>query len=92
MTISRNLAQHAQYIDTAGSLLPIAISDRINTSTGFFDLPTGTTAQRPSSPNNGYIRFNTTLGTLEIYSGGQWNSLATTSLVDPISAFLLMGA
>ena len=32
-------------------------------------VPHGTTAQRPSNPAAGYLRFNTTLGTLE-----QWNT------------------
>ena len=43
---------------------PAAISDQANTSTGYFDIPSGTTAQRPSSPNSGYIRLNTTIGSL----------------------------
>lgn len=35
--------------------------------TGYLQLPVGTTAQRPASPANGYIRYNTTLGYIEIY-------------------------
>ena len=31
-----------------------AIYDDATTSTGFFALPSGTTAQRPGSPANGY--------------------------------------
>jgi len=50
-----------------------AVSDQNNTSTGYFDLPTGTTAQRPASPTNGMIRFNTTLGYNEWYSVAQSN-------------------
>lgn len=37
-------------------------------STGALTLPSGTTAQRPSSPVNGMTRFNTTLGSPEWYS------------------------
>jgi len=37
--------------------------------TGFIKLPAGTTAQRPSSPQNGMIRFNTTLNYVEYYQG-----------------------
>ena len=37
-------------------------------------LPSGTTAQRPGSPANGDMRYNTTLGRLEGYSGGAWAS------------------
>ena len=34
----------------------------------FIKVPVGTTAQRPSSPAAGHLRFNTTLGTLEQYN------------------------
>jgi len=37
-------------------------------STGSLTIPVGTTAQRPSSPVNGMVRFNTTLGYNEWYS------------------------
>lgn len=37
--------------------------------------PTGTTAQRPSSPSAGMLRYNTTLGLLEAYYGAAWQSL-----------------
>ena len=50
------------------AVTPAAVSDQNNTSTGYFDLPTGTTAERPASPTNGMIRFNTTLGFVEWYS------------------------
>jgi len=51
---------------------PTAISDQANTSTGAFDLPSGTTAQRPGSPNAGYTRFNTTTQAMENYDGSNW--------------------
>ena len=59
-----------------GSDAPLGISDKANTSTGYFGLPSGTTAQRPGSPTNGMIRYNSTLGTNEIYQGGTWNSFS----------------
>jgi len=40
--------------------------------TGFIRLPAGTTAQRPSSPVSGMLRFNTTLGYPEFYDGSAW--------------------
>ena len=43
--------------------------------TGTLDLPVGTTTQRPGSPNNGMIRYNTTLTRYEGYSGSAWGSL-----------------
>lgn len=43
---------------------------------GGLPIPVGTTAQRPSSPRSGMLRFNTTLNTLEIYNNGFWLGLA----------------
>ena len=40
--------------------------------TGFFGLPVGTTAQRPVSPANGYMRLNTTTSYIEVYYNGSW--------------------
>ena len=39
-----------------------------------FKLPTGTTAERPTSPSNGEMRFNTTTGYVEYYdtTDAQW--------------------
>ena len=47
-------------------------------------LPAGTTAQRPSSPAEGSVRFNTTLGYSEVYTNGSWQDFAngTTGGVD----------
>jgi len=43
-------------------------------STGFLDLPVGTTAQRPGSPSAGMIRYNSTLNQFEGY-GTAWGSI-----------------
>ena len=45
----------------------------------FVRVPHGTTAQRPSSPAAGYLRFNTTLGTLEQYNTNTSNWAAIDS-------------
>jgi hypothetical protein len=58
------------------AVTPTAVSDQANSSTGYFDLPAGTTAQRPGSPDNGMMRYNSTLATNEIYQGGTWNSFS----------------
>lgn len=60
------------------SVTPTAISDQLNSSTGYFDLPTGTTAQRPASPVVGMIRYNTTLGLYEAYTSAGWGSITVT--------------
>jgi len=47
-------------------------------------LPAGTTAERPASPQDGYIRYNTTLGAVEIYHATQ--SAWLTKLVGSLQA------
>jgi hypothetical protein len=53
------------------------VCDQVNSSTGYFDLPAGTTAQRPGSPANGMIRYNTDSNKLEFYNSatGTWSSV-----------------
>jgi hypothetical protein len=58
-------------------LQPASISDKDNTSTGYFDLPAGTTAQRPASPAGGMTRYNTTNSEVEIYTNGSWQGVTT---------------
>jgi hypothetical protein len=60
-----------------GASTPDAISDQANTSTGYFDLPGGTTAQRPATPATGNIRYNTTTGFAEVYTIGGWGSFGS---------------
>ena len=43
--------------------------------TGFMLIPKGTTAQRPVSPADGYMRYNTTTNQFEGYQGGAWGQL-----------------
>lgn len=51
-------------------------SGSINMSgTGYIDIPSGTTAQRPGSPNTGMIRYNTSLNTFEGYKSGAWGAI-----------------
>lgn len=49
--------------------------DVVLSGTGYLDLPVGTTAQRPGTPNSGMIRFNSSLGQFEGYSGTAWGQL-----------------
>ena len=57
---------------------PTAVSDQVNTSTGAFDLPAGTAAQRPGIPGSGNTRLNTSGGYLEYYNGSTWVALNQT--------------
>lgn len=69
---------------------PTAVADKDSTSTGYFDLPSGTTAQRPSSPNTGYIRFNTTINLSEYWDGTIWKPVdAPPSLVSISPTYIL---
>jgi len=49
----------------------------------YFKPPSGTTAQRPASPTDGMVRYNTTLQALEVYEGASWHQLAG-GIVDSI--------
>jgi len=46
-------------------------------STGFLTIPVGNTTQRPGSPTNGMLRFNTDTGQIEVYNSGAtaWGSI-----------------
>lgn len=46
-------------------------------------LPTGTTAQRPTSPSAGQWRFNTTLKYVEYYDGAAWFRIDTEQPTNP---------
>ena len=59
-----------------GTTLHISATDSLR-------LPSGTTGQRPGSPANGDIRYNTTTATIEGYSNGAYANLASgTSIED----------
>ena len=51
------------------------------TGTAGVGVPTGNTATRPSPVATGTIRFNTTLTTLEVYNGADWQSAGGASNV-----------
>ena len=78
---SKNLGE---LLNTTTTVSPAFVSDQDNTSTGYFDLPNGTTAQRPT-PASGMIRFNATIGLAEYYDGSQWKSIDAPPVVSSIS-------
>ena len=53
--------------------------DILNTSTGYFQIASGTTAQRPVSPTDGMRRYNTTTLRDEFYANGSWQNHARLS-------------
>jgi len=64
----------------------VNVYDANTNSTGFFALPQGTTAQRPASPANGSIRFNTTTGAGEMYfSSNGWVTFAGEPVITDVT-------
>ena len=62
-------------IDTS-TLMPMAggtfSGEVVHNTTTSFQIPVGSTAQRPGSPSTGDMRFNTTIGSTEVYNGSDW--------------------
>jgi hypothetical protein len=54
------------------------LKNTVFNDTGYIQLPSGTTAQRPASPANGMIRFNSSLPGLEGYINGAWVTIGGT--------------
>ncbi len=69
------------------------VSDTSNSSTGYFQIPQGTTAQRPATPANGMTRINTTTNAYEIYSSlsGAWVSVYQFSAMPSITYLVVAG-
>lgn len=90
---------NGKYLTTDGSntswgtlsVTPTAVSDQNNTSTGYFDLPSGTTAERPGSPVVGMIRYNTTIGVYEVYTTLGWAYAPLTYLQFSIDYLVVAG-
>lgn len=55
-------------------------------------LPAGTTAERPSSPDTGVFRFNTTTDVMEYYDGTAWQALGNAPGVTSISPTTVLDA
>ena len=43
-------------------------------------MPSGTTAERPTSPNTGEWRYNTTTNLVEFWDGGEWRDLQSEDI------------
>jgi hypothetical protein len=59
------------------------LTSTVVSSTEAMRLPSGTTAQRPASPSNGMIRFNTDLGYAEIYENSTWDPFVAVKAATP---------
>jgi hypothetical protein len=58
---------------------PAQVSDEVNTSTGYFQIPVGNIAQRPVSPAEGLLRYNSETDIYEGYIGTQWQRFLTVN-------------
>ena len=58
-----------------GELVTAPIAVQKDSPTGAAYMPVGTTAQRPLAPTNGYMRYNTDITSMEVYSNGSWGSV-----------------
>ena len=61
------------------SVSPSTVVTKTST-TGSASLPAGTTAQRDGSPSAGYLRWNTTDTTAEVYNGSGWVEVGASAL------------
>lgn len=68
-----------------------SISNKNNTSTGYFAIPAGTTAQRPASPANGHVRLNTTIGSFEFYNNGNWSQTNYVPTINSVTGSIIAG-
>lgn len=52
---------------------------RFQSGQQYFQLPGGSTSERPADPSTGMLRFNIDEGSIEGYSRGQWSNFLATS-------------
>lgn len=68
-----------------GAISTSTLGSNIEFSGEYIAVPSGTTAQRPSTPAGGMIRYNTDFGKLEQYGTGGWASLDTPPTITGLS-------
>lgn len=79
VTLGGNLTFANTIVNTTGNLTFTANSSIVDMSvnTGALVPPTGTTAQRPASPQVGMSRWNSDTGAYEVWTGVEWKQLAS---------------
>lgn len=77
-TTSRMTIDNTGFVAIGSSTTPRASLD-IGGQTDAVALPSGSTAQRPSSPVDGMIRYNSDNNGFDVYVGGQWQQLVASS-------------
>jgi hypothetical protein len=72
--LSANAVTSASIAAGAVGQVALDIGNTAQPGTGAMLVPLGTTAQRPATPVDGMVRFNSTLNSLETYRSGVWTS------------------
>lgn len=72
-TVAGNAVEYSQFTGAFNN--PTFTGTVSMTGTAYVLIPSGTTGQRPVSPANGYMRYNTTTSQFEGYQGGAWGQL-----------------
>lgn len=60
----------------------VSLAPSFYTTSQYIQTPTGTTLERPDTPATGMIRFNTTAGCFEGYTGSAWVNLSPATVDD----------
>jgi len=63
--------------NTSAAALITANAPIMELDTQFLRVPTGTTGTRPGTPINGMVRYNSTLGRLDVYENAAWVNYIT---------------
>ena len=56
-------------------------NDTIETASSAITVPTGTAGERPTTPENGQLRYNTSDNVMEMYVNSAWVTVAKVGLV-----------
>ena len=78
-TVSSSLIANGSILSAhvANGAIGVAHHDVSANGTGAIPVPSGTSAQRPAATTAGYIRYNTTLGSLESANGSAWANVGS---------------
>lgn len=76
-------------VDNSRNVCACCVTSCCITASNRMDAPSGTTAQRPSSPATGSIYFDTDLGSLISYNGTTWNAVGGSSVGLGVSSGLV---
>ena len=82
--------EELNYVDGVTSAIQTQLDGKLTSTTGVTktattgsaELPSGTTAQRDGTPSAGYLRWNSTEGSAEIYDGSAWGSVGGGNTTD----------